>query len=113
MSPTDQRVAIAEACGFKREERGYGAFTRIEDGEEWSYAPHDLPDYLTDLNAMHEAEKILQKGKKHEYTDWLKKCCPRSGRTDFLAFHATAAQRAEAFLRTIGKWQNRQQGGAE
>lgn len=59
MNPTEQRIAIAEACGFKREERGYGAFTRVEDGEEWTYTTHDLPDYLNDLSAMHEAEKIL------------------------------------------------------
>ena len=39
------------------------------------------PDYCGDLNEMHEAEKVIAE-----------------------MVHATARQRAEAFLRTIGKW---------
>ena len=71
----------------------------------------DIPDYLNDLNAMHEAESNLppeQRGllrfhiesildQKHYGTialaDWCEQYC------------ATAAQRAEAFLKTIGKWE--------
>ena len=66
-----------------------------------------LPDYLNDLNAMHEAEKVLtEKGVNPwwTYVDWIN----RHNLTPFgqsTAAHATAAQRAEAFLRTIGKWE--------
>lgn len=112
MSPDAQRIAIAEACGFKQHKE------QIEhtDGYQWidvrvfwvdsKGQRVAVPDYLNDLNAMHEAEATLKKGKEHEYADWLKRCAPRSGRTDFHIYHATAAQRAEAFLRTIGKWED-------
>lgn len=71
----------------------------------------DLPDYLNDLNAMHEAEKILQERCIFwpDYVDELAKMFPSARRDQRAnwsqAIHATAAQRAEAFLHTIGKWE--------
>ena len=66
----------------------------------------ELPNYTEDLNAMHEAEKVLrvapdtyQPGGRGHYAQLLDEVCGSDGK----AF-ATAAQRAEAFLRTIGKW---------
>ena len=66
----------------------------------------DLPDYLSDLNAMHEAEQ------KMEYWDGyisnLKFICgdPQSeGYSTHKAYRATAAQRAEAFLKTLNLWE--------
>lgn len=64
------------------------------------------PNYCGDLNAMHEAEKVLDVDimkagspryvySTHLYTIVAKDCQP---------FRATARQRAEAFLRTVGKW---------
>lgn len=78
-----------------------------------------VPDYLNDLNAMHEAEKVLTMDQMRLYQDklcwWINHYIyndrARSGpahHSDFV-IHATAAQRAEAFLRTIGKWK----GGAQ
>jgi hypothetical protein len=74
-----------------------------------------IPDYLNDLNAMHEAEKVLnyrqlermhmelatisnrdQHGANHPHR--------KHTAHDFM-WHATSSQRAEAFLRTIGKWE--------
>ena len=57
-----------------------------------------LPDYLNDLNAMHEAEKVIREraDRVDSYLDQLDGAM--SG------VHATAAQRAEAFLRTLGLW---------
>ncbi len=53
-----------------------------------------LPDYLNDLNAMHEAEKVLQGEQLTEYVErWVE-------------WNSTAAQRAEAFLRTLGPWKD-------
>jgi len=95
MKPEEQRIAIAETCGFKREERGYGSYTRIEDGEEFTYYSHDLPDYLNDLNAMHEAEKVLDEEAFGEYRHHLIDKLKTSWGV------ATAAQRAEAFLKTL------------
>jgi hypothetical protein len=60
-----------------------------------------IPDYLNDLNAMHEAEKALTSEQLEVYCNILHK--PNHG--VYWAIHATASQRAEAFLRTIGKWE--------
>lgn len=75
----------------------------VENGRVHVLWPSRLPDYLTDLNAMHEAEKVLT---GHQWTDYANVLtdigpCSRRG-----MIHATAAQRAEAFLRTVGKWDN-------
>jgi transcriptional regulator of NAD metabolism len=72
-------------------------------------------DYASCLNAMHEAEKVLTPEQQQTYVDHLADVCEVyidhdvGGWGDFCAFavfHATAAQRAEAFLRTIGKWKD-------
>ena len=55
-------------------------------------------DYCTDLNAMHDAEKTLKEMALHEYIAQLFDLC-------YEATIATAHQRAEAFLRTLGKWE--------
>ncbi len=88
MNPEQQRIAIAEACGWKI---GY------RDPEAW----HPLPDFLHDLNAMHEAEKVLTSEQVTSYVYSLESMNDRWSTPAF----ATAAQRAEAFLRTIGKWE--------
>ena len=115
MSPQSQRIAIAEACGWyeiyydgtenngpesdinplrlvgKWSKRGVGSWAII----------CSLPDYLNDLNAMHEAEKVLNEKQEHIMNDTLWDLM--SGRK--YLWHATAPQRAEAFLRTLGKWE--------
>jgi len=55
-------------------------------------------DFCSDLNAMHEAEMKLTKEQSDDYVARLFDSCYE------LAF-ATASQRAEAFLRTLGKWE--------
>jgi hypothetical protein len=100
MNKEAQRIAIAEACGWK---------TGYRDPEAW----HPLPDYLNDLNAMHEAEQVLTpkyqpaKGESQwgEYLGWLGFCGENKTREVYECVTATASQRAEAFLRTIGKWE--------
>ena len=76
------------------------------------YVP--VPDYLNDLNAMHEAEKVLSNKVdlvRQCYLDNL--CIATNGefaemdgsyKEVWAMSHATATQRAEAFLRTIEKW---------
>jgi hypothetical protein len=98
MTQEEQRIAIAEACGWK---------TGYRDPEAW----HPLPDYLNDLNAMHEAEKVLGILERGTYQNILGSACGGIREDDGGHFvshresiHATASQRAEAFLRTIGKW---------
>jgi hypothetical protein len=99
-----QRAAIARACGIT---------------EIWSHALPvkvircDVPDYPNDLNAMHEAEKTLTHQEQAVYTQKLMDAVSRSARAndgtivkliESWFWHATATQRAEAFLRTKGLW---------
>jgi len=57
----------------------------------------DCPDYCADLNAMHEAEKHLPLESWLEYITLLIRHSDE-------AVHASARQRAKAFLRFYGKW---------
>jgi hypothetical protein len=101
MKPEKQRIAIAEACG------------KWPDGWPHSFMNQSdrlrhVPDYLNDLNAMHQAEMVLSRGEHYNQTggfglyvqnlDFV-----RCGRKHLI--EATAAERAEAFLRTVGKWE--------
>lgn len=60
------------------------------------------PNYCGDLNAMHEAEKVFDCPELYDGN--LIKVC---GGVQYM-WHATARQRAEAFLRTLGKWEEGQ-----
>ncbi len=123
-------IAIAEACGIKCEQCG-GAGIRKKFGadeyakiramhKEWIKRwPADEPDlpcvhelipsYTTDLNAMHDAENILDYTQKRMLAHQIRKM-HNDGEYNinpnalFKLYHATVRQRAEAFLRTIGKW---------
>lgn len=58
-------------------------------------------NYTHDLNAMHEAEKVLSDDQLNIFYPrqlgaWVNTTKP---------IYATARQRAEAFLRTLGKWE--------
>lgn len=93
---TDEQIniAIAEACGWTVElSYMQSGIDVIRDGKR-----RPLPDCCNDLNAMHEAEKLLIKN-HNLWTNYFY-CI---GAT--IVLHATARQRAEAFLRTIGKWE--------
>ena len=96
MTAEQQRIAIAEACGTMK--WGYGLPTKC--------IAFNVPDYLNDLNAMHEAVKTLPQNLMPRYFACL--CNVVSGSLSLYGYskatEATAAQRAEAFLKTIGKW---------
>jgi hypothetical protein len=96
MTPDEQRIAIAEACGWVAHSWvGYkGRKCQGWLNTKTNLRSLHLPDYLTDLNAMHEAEKVLTPEQRDTYCDHL------GGSLSACAF-ATAAQRAEAFCRTL------------
>jgi len=119
MTPEAQRLAIAKECGWRMPHgKPFGNpsyhVARIEPDGSWYEGP--LPDYLSDLNACHEMEKavIYPRGFAMVYLTWLQDVCnllspakwDDSSRTLYCS-SATAAQRAEAFLRTLGKWEDR------
>ena len=107
MNPEQQRIAIAEACGWTEIEP-CTCCDRVSRGYTPTPGAHKkhLPDYLNDLNAMHDAEELFYAKpdtlegaeRMRDYSKWLCNIAK-------YPLHATASQRAEAFLRTIGKWE--------
>lgn len=107
MTPEQQRIAIAEYCGWKDETYNFSAWFKYDkDNFEPIAESSSPPDYLNDLNAMHEAEKVLNKELFEVYYTNLctSSNCLTLGVRAFTS--ATSQQRAEAFLRTIGKWKD-------
>lgn len=113
MTPEDQRIAMAKALGWKVVQGDNGLLITHEGDV---FCEH-FPDYLNDLNAMHEAEGVIlnpnspivwvnyeERGEiKRAYQDNLERAATLGGAS---AICATAAQRAEAFLRTLDLWTN-------
>ena len=95
MNPEQQRIAIAEACGWLKVH---------------GHSVAGIPDYLNDLNAMHDAEDWIPHHLSH--IDYWQKGYGRFqtllAELTITPYSATASQRAEAFLRTIGKWEESQ-----
>jgi len=103
MSPEAQRIKIAEACGWVM--RKNVSDWLAPDGmvyQNWGGFT-SCPDYLNDLNAMHEAEQTLTGNQGGDYVSYLWLIIQRD-KSRPASWHATAAQRCEAFLRTILKW---------
>lgn len=126
MTDEEIKIAVAEAVGF----RGIEVMTRyngIQDYEalcgECDGIVQELPNYPEDINAIHEAEKLIETtGLWHLYIRELGKIIIRDlngfgtweihcqkteegvthGMINFV--RATARHRAEAFLRTLGEW---------
>lgn len=109
---TEINIAIAEACGWEKQ-----VCAEIWwNPQKGKYATvNELPSYTIDLNAMHEAEKELKWEQRKQYHDILADvagfsyCEADTQEETELNWncricHATTSQRAEAFLRTIGKW---------
>ena len=94
MKDIEINIAIAVACGWCGPTPPYHLIDAAMAQPE---------DYCNDLNAMHEAEKAVlwsDNALWQKYTDNLnllsKSLAP--------VLHASARQRAEAFLRTKGLW---------
>lgn len=121
MNKDKQRIAIAEICGFRFVGES-GRYPEDEDWQKYKAVYHGdgfiglarpdwipVPDYVTDLNDMHKAEKVMfafdsgieNGGYRTRYLDALLRICAGGFHA---GIHATAEQRAEAFLRTLGKW---------
>jgi hypothetical protein len=56
-------------------------------------------DYCTDLNAMHDAEKLI-----YNHNNMWTAYYYAIGAGPF-SLHATARKKAEAFLKALGKWE--------
>jgi hypothetical protein len=116
MSKEQINIAIAEACGWFNcilpSQDEYHLMTDLELGRAMgkpvgrNFSLHGdglhypLPNYCNDLNSMHEAEKVLNDNQQQKYLYLL-----WDTRGVFVAITANANQRAESFLKTIGKWE--------
>jgi hypothetical protein len=96
MTPEKQNAAIAEACGIVTHDH-WGPLYKTPQG-----IVRVCPDFTGDLNAMHEAEKVLVWRADDGLLDYDEEL---RHLTDGWKWNATAGQRASAFLRTIGKWE--------
>jgi len=106
MSPEKQRIAIAEECGyFYMDSTWHFPNGATADAEPETPCP---PDFLNDLNAMHEAEEALSEEQRVSYSDELydAACLQQKSTGIWRYLSMSAAHRAEAFLRTIGKWED-------
>lgn len=121
LTPEQKRIKIAEILGWKDIKQGrlMNEFYGRMNG--WDYKAI-VPDYLNDLNACHEMEKVVIKSSKpwssgptepDWYLDNLRKVTGgklmnHEGLTTLshgsflLIVHATAAQRCDAFLLVLG-----------
>lgn len=131
---TDQeiRIEIAECCGWKwvgmhgSKKHGYWYLNLkqenmpiAESGKFGGATPsYSLPNYPEDLNAMHEACQTLGYDQSAQFVNELVRVIMGTGEKPSeeylksplssirMAVNATAHQRAEAFLRTVGKWKD-------
>jgi hypothetical protein len=126
MTDTELRIKVAELCGYVFEHRHKGSrqwaeiIVILKDGKSaGSFFPGDrasdrgremidkagVPDYPSDLNAMHEAEKALdrEQGVKYRLRLMFNSDGPKAvfHTIEAALCHATARQRAEAFAATL------------
>lgn len=118
MTEQEQRIAIAEECGYQHMPNAVGLMWNVKENRAvlrmkmpYKAGEHTLPNYLYDLNAMHAAILTL----------------PRRGLELFRHYQVSLANKRlgdafeptqdewleaiihtefwpEAFLRTVGKW---------
>ncbi len=100
-----ENYALRSPDGRCRSQHGLGPEnlrTPESISEAGRYPAYMLPNYHGDLNAMREADGTLSGVALVKYEMHLASITQLRGRSH--AIRATAAQRAEAFLRTVGKW---------
>lgn len=127
MKPESQRIAIGEACGITVKEYTRNDHRKcfcVQDRNgicigdfgaplnatvTLADAVHYLPNYLNSLDVMHEAEKVLtdEQGSMYRHILSMNSDGPLAKylTVERAMCHATAAERAEAFLKATSKWE--------
>ena len=108
---TDEQMnkEIHLACGWVRELPDEGRIMlpyhwHNPRTKEYSLNPED---YCNDLNTMHKVESTFTNRDAPAYSARLCQVVPLSGDGSIgYVWHATARQRAKAFLKAIGKWKD-------
>jgi len=120
MTPEAQRIAIAKACGWEMAGgtmKGQSVGIRPDEiGSATAFDYQLIPDYTNDLNAMHEAvqSKLNNSIDSMIYAEHLVQIVLgyENQKRNFVLNNweltrlslATAAQQAEAFLKTLNLW---------
>lgn len=118
MTPEAQRLAIAKFCGFTNinpkdvwvETGESDALVHTFEGDHTLGYRRFVPDYPNCLNAMAEAEIYIDNRHEPRYYEWLDNIShgwDNRSRDVFAkrgVVSASSAVRAEAFLRTLGLW---------
>jgi hypothetical protein len=106
MTDIQINVAIAKILGWKLD--GWGVWRK---NGEFYVETRDLP-WVQSLDAIHELESDFDSAQSKRFGDML--CHVFENQTNpltdpvpwkFGVWHASARQRAEAFLRMMGKWE--------
>ena len=134
MTEQEQRIALAEFEGWtkgKRKEHSFSNPSKELEFESWihpnGYPERRLPDYLHDLNAVHEVEKkFLDAASLTETSTYLDNLYRANGLNPYvwrnaygsgdadrtppvemaLIVSSDASKRCEAILKTLGKWKD-------
>jgi hypothetical protein len=121
MTPTEMNLAIAEWCWVVRIRSKEECDALYQEWLKEQPHPHaeltcphpiemlkgkEIPDYCGDLNAIQDAIFSQCWGDSDEvaYYEQLREICDPHNQDPFAVCCATAAQRAEALLRVLGKW---------
>ena len=94
LTPKEQRVMVHNCRGLKcyEDDDTYGLVWYPFDDDA---IPEKVPDYLNDLNTMHEVIGAMNIWELKSYREELMKIC---GGLWVVAVDATAEERAEAFV---------------
>lgn len=124
MTPQNLRIAMAELDGW--EWHGDAAWSKTGDANYWKkdmLVYCQLPDYPSDLNAVHELEKKLiprlkldlnrdfSKTNAEIYSNMLmriiqdRRCIKSAVEARYTTASAEATERCEALARLHGKWE--------
>ena len=103
--------AIAKLKGWTKInelDKGYGLPPDFTNKTDYlgrpikNYPVWEIPDFCNDLNLMHELERTM--GDPQLWVEYQSYLSDAMGHVGWV-YHATAAERAESFLKTIGKWE--------
>ena len=111
LSNEEKQQKMEKLCGFTRHNDKFGTYTTFR-ANLWKnklYGNYKIPDFLNDLNAMHQAESTMSGKQAEDYDmclwvilkrDWDKINNPNA---IIASWYATPSQRAEAFVLAMEK----------
>lgn len=109
MTPKEQRIAIAEACGWKHTANLESWFHSSWPESRGIVSFETIPDYLNDLNAILPVIRKIPPAERDQYQNIIWHICDKLHRmtpVTWLVTTAEAHQHCEAFLRLKKLWKD-------